>query len=209
MGEAGRMLSSVYSASSLAELRRGYDKWAPTYDEGAAELGYWMPPLVAGYFARHVHVDDGTILDAGAGTGMAGASLWVLGFRRLVAIDISDEMLQVARRRRVYSRLEKMTLGEPLGFPDDAFAAFLALAVFFKGHAPADGLDELIRVTRPGGIAVLNARLDTWDEDGLRQKIEELTQAGKWELVEESTAFRPFVLAEPKARTQVFVFRVL
>ncbi len=44
-----------------------------------------------------------------------------------------------------------MDLGARLDFPDDRFAASTALGVLTPGHAPPTALDEMLRVTRPGG----------------------------------------------------------
>jgi len=48
------------------------------------------------------------ILDAGAGTGMVGEVLTKLGYANLVAMDLSQGMLEVTRQKNVY----QMVTGE-------------------------------------------------------------------------------------------------
>ena len=48
-------------------------------------------------------------------------------------------------------------LGEPIDYPDDSYDAVAVCGVFTPNHAPASGLDELIRVTRPGGLLLFTA----------------------------------------------------
>ena len=45
---------------------------------------------------------DIKILDAGAGTGIIGEMLVQRGYRNIDALDISEEMLNLAKQRNVY-----------------------------------------------------------------------------------------------------------
>jgi SAM-dependent methyltransferase len=60
-------------------------------------------------------------------------------------------MLGRARARGVYRELRRRALGDKLDFADEIFAAVVSFGVFTPGHAPASALDELVRITRPGG----------------------------------------------------------
>ena len=46
---------------------------------------------------------------------------------------------------------------------DGHFAAVISAGVFTTGHVGPEGLDELLRVTRPGGIIVLTVKGTLWD----------------------------------------------
>jgi len=201
-------IRAVYEATTTAEVEESYDAWAARYDRENAELGFRLPGLVCGYAARHVPLDAGAILDAGAGTGQVGDGLAVLGYRDLTAIDLSEEMLRVAAGRKVYGALKRQVLGQPLDFPDDAFAAFVSAGSFGPGHAPPACLDELVRVTRPGGHAVFNVREDTWVEQGYGAKIEALSRTGAWSRLADSGPFRPYLIGEPELFTRIFVFEI-
>jgi len=52
------------------------------------------------------------ILDAGASTGMVGEVLTKLGYANLVAMDLSQGILEVARQKNVYQELHQMVTGE-------------------------------------------------------------------------------------------------
>ena len=90
-------LGQVYGAKSNAELRALYDEWAAQYDQDLQAFGYSYPPVLAGLVARYVREREAPILDAGAGTGIVGEVLAILGYSRLTGIDLSDGMLAVAR----------------------------------------------------------------------------------------------------------------
>src|SRR5829696_1862217 len=128
-------LQNVYSAHDNRELASSYDEWAEDYEDDMLSLGYAIPAVAAGFVGRHVPV-RGTVLDAGAGTGLFGSILRVLGYEDLVGIDISERMLEKAGEKDAYHSLHRMVLGEPLGFDAASFSAAVSVGVFTTNHAP-------------------------------------------------------------------------
>jgi SAM-dependent methyltransferase len=203
-------LKQVYGARSNDELRAIYDDWAGQYDEDLLAFGYSYPAVIAGLVARYVRERDAPILDAGAGTGSVGEVLAILGYTRLVGIDLSDGMLAVARAKGVYVGLKNQTLGERLDFPDDSFAAVVSAGVLTAGHAPPSCLDELIRITRPGGHLIFTISLRVYEKGGFRPKLDALSGAGRWRAVEATPTWSPLPLAPfEAARSRAYVFEVL
>ena len=153
----------VYGSQNNRELTERYDQWAAEYDQDLdMQFGWNGPHMSAEILERHAP-KDARVLDAGAGTGLVGLELHRLGYRNLVAIDMSEGMLDQARAKGVYGELHKMVLGEPLGFPANSFGATICVGVLTLGHAPASSLDELVRVTQPGGYIVFTLRPDIYD----------------------------------------------
>jgi SAM-dependent methyltransferase len=209
--EREQRLSRVYGARSNGELQTLYDAWADHYDQDLAAFGYTYPALMAGLVARHVRELDNPILDAGAGTGILGSILHALGYDRLVAIDLSDGMLAVARRKGVYNELRNRTLGQPLDFADDSFGAAISAGVLTVGHAPPDSLDELVRVTRPGGHVIFTLSAPVYEEGGFRQKLDALAAAGRWRAVDVTRPWQalPNAPSEHAHASRAYAFRVL
>src|ERR687890_1783741 len=116
-----KRLQNVYSACDNRELASTYDEWAQDYEDDMLSLGYAIPAVAAGFVGRHVPV-GGTVLDAGAGTGMFGSILRVLGYEDIVGTDISERMLEKAREKDAYRGLHRMVLGEPLSFDAASFS---------------------------------------------------------------------------------------
>ena len=152
---------------------------------------------------------DARILDAGAGTGLLGQCLHQEGYQDLVAIDLSEGMLEKARKKAVYGELHKMVLGERLDFKDDSFEAVFCVGVFTFGHAPASSLDELVRVTKPGGHIIFSQRCDAHEALGFKEKQEALQTAGRWKWVEISDCHRAFSKKESDVLHQVWVYQIL
>jgi len=94
-----------------------------------------------------------------------------------------------------------------LTFDDDAFALVVSSGVFTQGHAPLEGLDELVRVTRSGGHLVLSVAR-TYLDGPFEQKRQQLEQANLWRLVGHTERYNSAPL-EDTLISQVFVFQVL
>lgn len=142
-------------------------------------------------------------------TGLSGPYLRALGYEAIEGLDMSAEMLALAQGRRAYSVLKAGRLGQMLPWPDDHFDAFFCTGVFTEGHAPATGLVDLVRITRPGGHAIFTVRDAVLETGGFRGVFAALAREGRWRQVEESPPFRAFAITEPDVLVQAFVFEVL
>jgi predicted TPR repeat methyltransferase len=197
------------SAKSSQEISEIYDNWAEDYERRILSYGYSTPAVTAGFFGRYVKPEHGPVLDAGAGTGITGEVLAPLGYKDLLGIDISPNMLELARKKGVYKDLRQMALGGRLDLPSDAFAAVVATGVFAAGHAPPESFEELIRTTKPGGHMIFSVRTDVYVEAGFKDKQEALEREEKWQLVEVTEPFSHLRFEDPKLKVQVFAYRVL
>ena len=155
-------LGQVYSAQKPEELVQVYDAWAENYDSDMSKVGYRHPAIGLAMLARHVEKGAAPLLDAGAGTGLVGEWLAIMGYPETEALDLSEGMLKVAERKRVYSALHRAALGGELPFPSDRFAAIISTGVFTAGHVGVEGLDDLVRICRPGGVIVLSIKDLMW-----------------------------------------------
>jgi len=206
--DRSKWLHNVYNARNRQELEESYDAWAEEYDQDVLSYGYRSPSIVTGLIARYVKPEDGTILDAGAGTGIVAEILTPLGYKELVAIDLSQRMLDLARTKGLYLDAKRMVLGKHLDFPDNRFVASIAAGVFTAGHAPAESFDELIRITKAGGYIIFTIRAEVYLNDDFKDKQNALENEEKWQLVEITDPFQSLPREEPGAMLQGFVYRV-
>jgi phosphatidylethanolamine/phosphatidyl-N-methylethanolamine N-methyltransferase len=154
---------------STAGVTRAYDRWAPIYDLvfGAVFKRGRSDAIVA---AERV---GGRIIEVGVGTGI---SLPQYSRRsRIVAVDLSDAMLEKARarvREQRLSNVEQVTVGdaEKLQFATDSFDVVVAQYVITACPHPERALDEFVRVCRPGGEIIITTRVGAGE--GLRGAIE-------------------------------------
>ena len=199
----------VYSSQSNEELEERYDQWARDYEADLERDFAWQGPEVAAeIFAKYVS-KDAKILDAGAGTGLVGIFLAKKGYSNIVAMDLSTGMLEEAKKKNVYREFHQMVMGEKLDFPTGSFDSTISIGVLTVGHAPASSLDELVRVTRPGGYIVFSLRPDVYEGSGFKEKMTGLENDGKWRLVEASEKKQVLPKGEPDVFHQVWVYEVI
>jgi len=208
-GRSNEDLEQVYAASTPQELNAAYAGWAAGYDRDTLAAGYCLPFQVLAWVARYVKQDAGPLLDAGCGSGLSGPYLKALGYEHIEGLDFSEEMLRLAGSRGAYTDLKRATLGEVLPWNDNYFAAFLSTGVFTEGHAPASSLNELCRITRPGGTAIFTVRDTIFHSGGFSAIITDLAERGIWRQLEQSPPFRAFALDEPDVLVTAHVFEVL
>lgn len=198
----------VYSSRDNQELAARYDEWAKDYDSDLEQDFQWQGPWrTAEVTARYVK-KDARICDAGVGTGLVGQVLAGMGYSDIAGFDLSQGMLDEARKKGVYRELNRMVMGEPLDFASDSFDAVISVGVLTLGHAPASSLDELVRITRPGGHIVFTLRPDVYEGSGFKEKQALLESEGKWTLVEASDEFQLLPKGEPDVYHQIWVYQV-
>lgn len=181
-------LGAVYDAKTTDEVAALYDGWANSYDAEMAKAGYRHPAIGLALLSRHLPPGPAPILDAGAGTGLIGEWLAIMGYPIVEALDISEGMLDVARKKGVYCAFHKLALGGPLPFADGAYAGIISVGVFTTGHVGAEGLDELVRICRKGGVIVITVKNSLW-ENGFAQRVAELVSARKLSVSEETAPY--------------------
>jgi predicted TPR repeat methyltransferase len=201
-------LQSVYGARDGQEAGDLYDSWSEDYERSVASWGYTTPAVAAGLLGRYVEPKDAAVLDAGAGTGITGEILVLLGYGDLIGIDVSGNMLELARKKGVYKDLRQMELGGQLDFPSDSFAAVVATGVFAAGHAPPESFEDLIRVTKPSGHMIFSVRTDVYEDGGFKEKQEALEREEKWQLLEVSDPYAHLRFEDPDLKVRDFANQV-
>lgn len=181
-------LGAVYDATTVEEVAALYDNWASTYDAEMSVAGYRHPTICLALLARHLPRGTTPLLDAGVGTGLIGEWLAIMGFSEVDGLDISAGMLAVARRKNIYRQLHQLALGSELPFADDHYAGIVSTGVFTTGHVGPEGLDELVRVCRTGGVIVATVKDSLWQES-FKARVDELDEAKRATLVEDTGAY--------------------
>ncbi len=125
-------------------------------------MGRYSIPLAPG-FCEFASVAAGQrVLDVGCGPGALTAELVSrLGPAAVSAVEPSAPFVEAIRQRHPGVDV-RQAAAEQLPFPDDGFDAALAQLVVHFMSSPLDGLREMKRVTRPGGLVAACV----WDHGG-------------------------------------------
>jgi predicted TPR repeat methyltransferase len=200
-------LNTLYNAESLETLRAHYDAWAQHYEEDAKLLGRMLPPIVAGMVGKHAPAGCvGPVMDVGCGTGVMGQILTTLGYGPVDGIDLSPGMLEVAAQKSVYRGFHEAAIGpDRLQITTGHYSMCIAVGVFTLGHAGPEAFDELVRVTRRGGVLIFSASMPVLD-DAFQAKIQRLCDQGKWRLLEASPPFPTLLNSPDRLEGRVFAY---
>ena len=102
-----------------------------------------------------VHPDriNACVIDAGAGTGRAGAQLKQLGYKNIDALDACVEMLHVAKQKGIYNNLLCFPLGaDPTPIKAGTYDGLFCTAALGVGHIGPAAFEEFARIVKPGSL---------------------------------------------------------
>ena len=174
-------LDGALALRTPADNRRYYAGWAARYDADFAErMAYRLPSLVADAFVAAG--GQGPVLDVGAGTGLLGVALAARGIAPVDGIDISAEMLTIARTKGCYRRLDEADLTQPLPPLPAPYEGVVSSGSFTHGHLGPEVLTPLIAIAAAGAVFAFSVNAGVWDArgfaaalDALAPRIENLT----------------------------------
>ena len=166
------------------DLQVVYKEWATAYDyDNDNLLGTVSQPLSVQIFQEYIKDKSLRIIDVGCGTGLVGVELEKSGFSNFDGIDISQEMIDIAKQRG-YSKLFIGSLNASLPCENNEYDAALCVGVFTHGHVGSNRLDELVRIVKPGGIICFTVNEGVYDSYGFDSKIKNLEFTNIWKILE-------------------------
>lgn len=169
--DPNELLEIAYSVETPDDSRNLYRRWASTYDEGFIEAtGYVYHENVVHAFVDAGGAAGGAIADVGCGTGVVGVALGDLGVENVDGLDISPEMLEVARRKQsvhgkpAYRNLIEADLTAGVPVEDDTYHGIISTGVFTHGHLGPDALGEIIRIAAPTALCAIGINEHFYEE---------------------------------------------
>lgn len=181
-------LGDVYAASTTTDIAEIYDRWSTSYDDYMEQSGYRHPAVCVGLLARHVPAGALPVMDAGAGTGLIGGLMNIIGYQHIDGIDISAGMLDRAREKGVYRDLRVADLTKPLDVPESSYRAIISSGVFTTGHVGSEGLYNLLGLCQAGGHIVMTVKAPVWNDD-VKHTVDRLETEGKVRLLEQTDPY--------------------
>jgi SAM-dependent methyltransferase len=183
-------------------------KAAAAYNAAADHYENEAPGLWAKYGRRTVErlalQPSASVLDVGCGAGASAipAAEKVGPKGRVVAVDLADSLLEIARRKAASRMLENIKFRrgdmENLGYPDQHFDAVICVFAIFFVPDVAKQIRELWRMVRPRGqLAITTWGPRVWEpgSTGWRSAVKELrpdlhASFNPWDRIAEPAALR-------------------
>ena len=168
-------LQNAYDLKSPDDNVELYSAWAETYDNDFIEdMQYKLHFSVAEEFV--LNGGKGLILDVGAGTGALAQALLQKGKFSIEATDISEEMLKVAKSKKIYERSFLSDLTDEIPMENDIYDGVVSSGTFTHGHVGPSAMIELVRVTKPGGLVTISVNEKHWIALNFENEVEKLNK---------------------------------
>ena len=142
------------SLDNKTTLRDEFNRWAEAGRGEGMEQDHL--PITLPVLEKMQLAPTDNVLDVGCGSGWLSRRLAKLVPEgRVVGMDVSDEMIRIARRNSVENDNILYVTGEVAEIPWETnfFAHAISVESSYYWPDPAAGVKELFRVLRPGGAA--------------------------------------------------------
>jgi ubiquinone/menaquinone biosynthesis C-methylase UbiE len=201
-------LKTVYTETSSLKLNRHYKKWSNSYDQDMKDWGYAYPVQLKKILKENLKLKKSIkILDAGCGTGYVAEALIELKFKNIVGIDFSQAMLEIAKRKKIYSKLICQSLNDTIKLRTNQFELVVCTGVLTSGHVGPSSIQELIRVVKPQGYFVCSIAESIFKKNGFKKEIEKLVEITTIEFV--SKQFIALPKNKNSAKSRMYILQKL
>ena len=175
----------IYKLTTSEELLKYYQDWTKKnkYNQDMVNWKYTAPQETVSVLKKYVFNKNCKILDAGCGTGLVGIELKKCGYSNIVGVDFSQNMLDLIPKD-IYKKIEKLDLNKPLKFKANTYDVVMCVGTFTYGHVKPQALDELIRITKNGGLICFTINEGIYEKYGFDNKIKELSNNKSWNVKE-------------------------
>jgi predicted TPR repeat methyltransferase len=148
-----------------------FDRYSDRYDQHlVGTLKYRTPDLLFDATVRLVRSRDLDILDLGCGTGLLGTRFRPFA-RTLIGVDISENMLEVARQRQIYDGLVCSELTEFMQTQIQEFDLAVAADVFVYIGDLSRVFQQVHGLLRKGGAFGFSVEADEAQDFVLRPTL--------------------------------------
>ena len=164
-------------------LTEVYRDWAKKYDyDNDHVLGTVSQPKSVNLLTTRLEDKNAEIIDVGCGTGLVGENLKANDFIYFDGIDISEDMLEIAKSRG-YRKLLLGSLNNRLPVLDNAYDTAMCVGVFTHGHVSSEGFNELCRIVKPGGYLCFTINEGVFEKYGFKEMIGDFQSRKIWEVI--------------------------
>ena len=181
-------------AGDKGAIKEFYADWASNYDKDTSGINYSACQSTLDLFTSFPDSEFVTIdrnnenlnfMDVGCGTGLMGKLLIDNGYTNIDGCDISFEMTMEADKLGVYKELTAdIDINQPIN-PDwkDVYDVSMSVGVFTPGHVDPEALNQMIDMTKPGGVIIVSTRIAYYNTSNFQQVSDQLEQEKKIQLL--------------------------
>ena len=147
------------------EVEKYYNTWGKDYEDSVKSWDYDAPETAAALLNQYKQV-DGTVCDAGCGSGLTGKALNAAGFESIIGFDLSPDFAAVAKEKGVYEDVNIVNMHEmPFRYEENQFSNLICIGTLTYVKNVPDVVREFSRITKPAGMVIFSHRTDMIDDE--------------------------------------------
>ena len=173
-----KLLENAYKLHTPDDNVTYYKSFAPTYDsEFATQLGWHTPKIIAACYHAQAN-GDVPIADIGCGTGYVAAELG-MSRETIDGMDISPDMLAIAKQKNLYRNLYEVDLTDSLDKISNGYGAVLSAGTFTHGHLGPEPLKGLLAIARSSGLFIIGVNQSHFEKQNFSSVLDALISENK------------------------------
>jgi predicted TPR repeat methyltransferase len=173
-----RLLENAYKLATPDDNKVYYDEFASSYDTDFANaLGWNYPKAIAETYLNQAMTTDRPIADIGCGTGLVAEALDCAS-DDIDGIDISEEMLAMAKEKGLYRSTIKADLTSSLDAIKNDYGAVVSAGTFTSGHLGPEPLEPLLGIAKSGALFVIGVNKAFFISAGFEPVINRMQSKG-------------------------------
>ena len=176
-------LDKAYEGGT-GDSRALYAEWSATYDKEVSDNGYATPRRTATTLVEFVEDLSQPVLDYGCGTGLSGMALKLAGFEHVDGLDVSPEMIEIAREKNIYNTLSVFDPTQTPPVQQGQYQIITAIGVIGVGAAPLPVFDSLMELLDQGGLFAFSFNDHALADPDFPAKVDHYTATGLARLLE-------------------------
>lgn len=198
-------LNDVYDGGTN-DSRELYASWASTYDNEVQKNGYVTPERVANALKDIVTNQSELILDYGCGTGLSGFALQAVGFVNIDGLDVSPEMVTLAKTKSIYKKLTVFDPSTKIPVQADQYKIITAIGVIGAGAAPLEVFDNLFSLLPPNGLFAFSFNDHTLSDPNYEEKVNQCLNSGQATILHKNYGDH---LPKAKLKSNIYILKKL
>merc|ERR1711981_353518 len=142
------------------------------------------------------------VLDVGCGKGFVGEYLKKDGFLHITGMDCSKNLLEIAKTKKAYERLDRIAIGESETDPshDGKYDFVISATMLNNDGWNEDVFLQCLRYLKMGGFVIFTTKLNLHNENQYLEDISKISDGHYWKFVTEHTFYRYDKLCDGKGK---------
>ena len=169
------IIHESHKIKSKEKLREYYKTWSNNYDNDVRSCQYNGPETITNILTKNYNIYGSSILDVGCGTGLLGDYLFKNKYQISIdGIDISPEMIEIARKRKYYDDLRIVDIFNVTTSQNKKYDYIVSAGMFTHNHVGPSAVENILHFLEIDGVLIFTVRNSFAEQSNFKAYIVDL-----------------------------------